>query len=46
MVKLRSHGFHYLTEAFQVFTHILKVDFFLLVQKLSGKKKKMTSVHI
>lgn len=34
MVKFRSHGFHYLTEAFQIFTHILEVDFFLLVQKL------------
>lgn len=38
MVKFRSHGFHYLTEAFQIFTHILKVDFFLLVQKLEEEK--------
>lgn len=38
MVKFRSHGFHYLTEAFQIFTHILEVDFLLLVQQLIEEK--------
>lgn len=38
MIKFRSHSFHYLTEAFQIFTRILEMDFFLLIQKLKEKK--------
>lgn len=34
MIKFRTNCFHYLTEAFQIFTNILKWDSLLLLQQL------------
>lgn len=39
MVDFRSHRFHDLTEAFQIFTHILKLDSLLFLQKLKNRNQ-------
>lgn len=36
MIKFRSYSSHYLTEAFQIVTHILDLDSLLFLQKLSS----------
>lgn len=37
MIESRPHCSHYLTEALQIFPHILKLDSLLLFQKLKTK---------
>lgn len=34
MIEFRPHRFHDLAEAFQILTHVLKLDSLLLIQKL------------
>lgn len=35
MIEFRPHRFHDLTKAFQILTHVLKLDSLLLIQKLT-----------